>query len=661
MGECIKMNFTIAKKIFISIGAIVLCSMLNGIYAVYTVTKSANNADVVATDLAHANTLISDLSFNNMYLQYSVLRYQINASEDRYKIIYDLIDKIKTDLVEYEKYVNLPKTKEHSPRTVAEFGSYKSAMLGYVETADKNISLLKNVGAKEAKFDKEIEDILAAVSKALNALPNNEESLNARNALNEISRITLTVKSNIKETALTRNVGVMKNIASLGGEIQKHLQYLQTITAPRILVNEVDNIERFFADADKNIRDIINSYAEIVEIEKKRIEQAGLTQEINIKFNDYVTAGVERASSGVSSTLHQANVVIVLFFLIMVAVAILGTVYLQISVIRELRRFIVSVGNLTSGEGDLTVRIKAAHKDELHELAENFNRFIANVQQIVQGVKEAADDVASGNNQLAATMEELATTFNSQAEQISSIVSDMQTISQSSNESSTNLSEVLDIMHESAEQTNHGQEQLAVVKGSIMEIHEKSDNLSRTIDELSESSKQIDEILVVINDIASQTNLLALNAAIEAARAGEAGRGFAVVADEVRKLAERTTKATSEIETIITTLQHESEKASNEMKASGEAVAHGVEVIEETSKSFEHVVSGVDRAVNNTNHVVMGVSEQNCLIQDIDDKTQIVASGVEESNSAVSEVVITVSHLQERAEQLKNIVKQFKS
>ena len=277
------MNFTIAKKIFISIGAIVLCSLLNGIYAVYTVTKSANNADVVAIDLSHANTLISDLSFNNMYLQYSVLRYQINASENRYKIIYDLIDKIKMDLVEYEKYVNLPKTKEHSPRTVAELGTYKSTMLGYVEIADKNISLLKSVGIKEAKFDKEIEDILSAVSKALNALPNNEESLDARNALNEINSITLTVKSNIKETVLTRNVGVMKNIASLGGEIQKHLQYLQTLTAPRILVNEVDNIERFFADADKNIRDIINSYAEIVEIEKKRIEQAGLTQDINIK------------------------------------------------------------------------------------------------------------------------------------------------------------------------------------------------------------------------------------------------------------------------------------------------------------------------------------------------------------------------------------------
>ena len=655
------MNLTIAQKIFLSIAVILVFSFINGAYAVYTTTKSANGAEVVATDLAQANDIMSRLTFNTMYFQYTVLGYTMAPSQDKYDTINRLYDELITDLNSYEKYVKLPRTKTHSPKTVAEFAQYKTDMLEYLRIAKEDITLIDNATVQEDKFDSLIDAIVASSAKVMQQIHNNEEYTGQVIDLNSLTNIVLSIKANIHEITLTRNLAMLEDIRKNEPAIERILKNLQEITSPRSLVNEIRNMERTYRDGQNTIGKIVEIYTNIVAVEKKRLEYAALTRDENIKFGGYVTDSVEREAGKVNTALQQANVVMVVFFLIMVAVAVFGIVYLQISVIRELRRFIVSVGNLTSGEGDLTVRIKVAHKDELHELAENFNRFIANVQQIVQEVKEASDDVASGNNQLAATMEELATTFNSQAEQISSIVSDMQTISQSSSESSSNLSEVLDIMHESAEQTNHGKEQLAVVKNSIMEIHEKSDNLSKTIDELSESSKQIGEILVVINDIANQTNLLALNAAIEAARAGEAGRGFAVVADEVRKLAERTTKATSEIETIITTLQQESEKASHEMKASGEAVVHGVEVIEETSRAFEHVVNGVDRAVSNTNNVVMGVSEQNCLIQDIDDKTQIVASGVEESNSAVSEVALTVSHLQERAEQLKNIVRQFKS
>ena len=655
------MNLTIAQKIFLSIAVILVFSFINGAYAVYTTTKSANGAEVVATDLAQANDIMSRLTFNTMYFQYTVLGYTMAPSQDKYDTINRLYDELITDLNSYEKYVKLPRTKTHSPKTVAEFAQYKTDMLEYLRIAKEDITLIDNATVQEDKFDSLIDAIVASSAKVMQQIHNNEEYTGQVIDLNSLTNIVLSIKANIHEITLTRNLAMLEDIRKNEPAIERILKNLQEITSPRSLVNEIRNMERTYRDGQNTIGKIVEIYTNIVAVEKKRLEYAALTRDENIKFGGYVTDSVEREAGKVNAALQQANVVMVVFFLIMVAVAVFGIVYLQISVIRELRRFIVSVGNLTSGEGDLTVRIKVAHKDELNELAENFNRFIANVQQIVQEVKEASDDVASGNNQLAATMEELATTFNSQAEQISSIVSDMQTISQSSSESSSNLSEVLDIMHESAEQTNHGKEQLAVVKNSIMEIHEKSDNLSKTIDELSESSKQIGEILVVINDIANQTNLLALNAAIEAARAGEAGRGFAVVADEVRKLAERTTKATSEIETIITTLQQESEKASHEMKASGEAVVHGVEVIEETSRAFEHVVNGVDRAVSNTNNVVMGVSEQNCLIQDIDDKTQIVASGVEESNSAVSEVALTVSHLQERAEQLKNIVRQFKS
>ena len=208
-----------------------------------------------------------------------------------------------------------------------------------------------------------------------------------------------------------------------------------------------------------------------------------------------------------------------------------------------------------SSSNDITIRIPAETDDELGKIADSMNLFIGKVQEIVTAVRSATIEVVTSNNQLAATMEELSTTFDSQAEQVDNMVGSMEQVGNVFQATSKALSENMVALENTAKMSKEETKKLEVVSSDMDEIEKDTVILSKNIDNLSASSNQIGEIINVINDIADQTNLLALNAAIEAARAGEAGRGFAVVADEVRKLAERTQKATGEITEIISTLK----------------------------------------------------------------------------------------------------------
>jgi methyl-accepting chemotaxis protein len=257
-------------------------------------------------------------------------------------------------------------------------------------------------------------------------------------------------------------------------------------------------------------------------------------------------------------------------------------------------------------------------------------------------------------------MEELSTTFSMQSEQIASVAGNMNTMSESSTDMVSSLSKNMDKMTEANTSIEAGNQQLKIVVSHMNSIKDKTTQLSNTINNLSESSGKIGEILGVINDIADQTNLLALNAAIEAARAGDAGRGFAVVADEVRKLAERTQKSTSEFAEIFNSLQSESDIASREMKGASESVGTGLDSITQTDVKFAEVVHSVKEINETTQNVNNGINDQFTMIQSINDNTQGLASGIEESVQVVSEVTMTVNHLQQRADTLKSIVAKFK-
>ncbi len=413
----------------------------------------------------------------------------------------------------------------------------------------------------------------------------------------------------------------------------------------RNVLIEVEMLKRYHAGDKQGARDLYfgNEYTTGIATILERIfdfEEAVITSnEIRM----------EEANGFLNNLIATSTTVLSVFLVLFFGVVLM--------LLRMITNALDRMGGLFKklAAGDLTDRVPSFVSDnEIYTTYNLVNTFVVNVSGTLKEVSLSTDEVASGNNELAVTTEELSTTFSSQSEQVTTAAADMETISDKLRNVVDMLQSNTNVMENTVQSTEKGQSRLSIVKGAMQNINQQTDSLSTTITKLSDSSAEIGNIITVINDIADQTNLLALNAAIEAARAGEAGRGFAVVADEVRKLAERTQKATSEIEQIISTLQNDSEIASTEMKKASTTVSDGVESIEETEEAFNEIFGGVNQISETTTSINVEVSQNYDLIRSISESTQMVAAGIEESTSAVAEFTSTVGHLQKRVEMLKN-------
>lgn len=317
--------------------------------------------------------------------------------------------------------------------------------------------------------------------------------------------------------------------------------------------------------------------------------------------------------------------------------------------------------NLSAGDADLTLRIETSSSDEIGELAEAFNRFIERIQTLIDKTQHNSLQVNSATTEISAAIEELSTTVDGQNNQMQSIGYSASELNNTSRDITSSLESAQTTAEDSSTMTRNGDKIIRESIESLKEIEKQSKHLSSVIGNLENSTDQIGNIISVINDVADQTNLLALNAAIEAARAGEAGRGFAVVADEVRKLAERTGKATKEIETIIIGLQKESREASDAMTETSGEIVKGRELGEESLRILEQIVSSVENILQATTEISAAVTEENATIEEINSNISNITNSSEESTKAISEIAVTTEDLARQTEALQEMIGQFKT
>jgi len=299
-------------------------------------------------------------------------------------------------------------------------------------------------------------------------------------------------------------------------------------------------------------------------------------------------------------------------------------------------------------EGDLTIKIESDYKGDHQILKNSINTVSASLNKAMTDVIDAIELTASASNRISSSTEEMAAGAQEQTMQATEVSSSVEEMTKTILDNTKNTSFASETAKNAGNMAKEGGNVVRKTIAGMNRISEVVTKSAETVKALGSSSDQIGEIIQVIDDIADQTNLLALNAAIEAARAGEQGRGFAVVADEVRKLAERTTKATKEIADMIKQIQKDTTEAVNSMQEGTTEVENGKQMANKAGESLEEIIKGAERVVDIITQVAAASEEQSS-------SSELITRNIEAITTVTHETATGIQHIAKAAEDLNRL------
>ena len=497
----------------------------------------------------------------------------------------------------------------------------------------------------------------------------------------------------------------LRRAAEIGGQLETSLlslltvsyEYIktQTLVRSQTLGNEVDLVvEKVVTqlsdmveaaggrddsgtldDINDLVNDAINAIKAndgVVQLHVDRLERRNDAEQALNASDSNITQGVvalenllnlaDKKASHIESQVNGAITTGNTFVIVVVIISIAVAAFIGYVTVRAITRPLYRVNELltVASSGDLTHRLDDSAQDEFGLLARNCNTLIGNLKELITAINVRAEQLAAASEQTSAVTAQTTHSIQDQKSQIGQVATattEMHSTSQLVVQSAEDT--LSQIRHADAEAENVRQISLEN-KNTIEILSRDVQEAADVINKLHQDSASIGGILDVIRGVADQTNLLALNAAIEAARAGEQGRGFAVVADEVRTLASRTQESTQEINAMIEVLQAGAEKAVSVMNQGKEQTAACVAQTEKATQALDIITDAVHKAHDVSSQIEQSAREQNTVSQEISEKLETIVGIAEETTSGAQQTSESSHEVARLAEELQQSIRQFK-
>jgi len=419
----------------------------------------------------------------------------------------------------------------------------------------------------------------------------------------------------------------------------------------------LESLAQYQAAGDKAVQLVEARNATLQEMDRIDPQIADLASQLQ----QSIMRAMQEAASAADETVAQVNRL--LWGLVLAALLFGGLVAYGVgtALVRALAQINRMLQDMAEGEGDLTKRLPVQGQDELGRLARNFNTFVEKIRRTVAEVSQASRTLEQAAEDLQGSAETAHRDVEQQRDESSQIASAMTEMAASAQEVARSAEQGEQLSREARQAAGSGLARVQSNRAAMLSLAEKVDRLAEVIESLRHDSGRIGSVLEVIRSIAEQTNLLALNAAIEAARAGEQGRGFAVVADEVRSLAQRTQQSTAQIQEIIETLQRRTQSSIEMMADSQQAMTHARDSAEQTSQSLQSITAAVDAIDQNIQQMASAAGEQAKVAEEVGIGV-VRANGISEHTFATVEQTRAAAGSIRRLEgQLSRLIEQFQT